>query len=256
MKVLYGFQLEDGDNTIEFAIKRPTRVDKEEADLIYSEHYSKCINRGIVTKAMLANKYTDAGGSVSNEETKKYNDLFVQWFRTEEDLIDERSKKRKDKKKIEDLENSIIDLKEGLIQFYSKQQKLFEHTAESKAEAHVVLWYILMLSRVRWGEDDELEDYFIGETFEEKLEYYDEQEEKGNDFFFKTVEKLTIYISLYYYNGIINAEDFKKFEKDLEKEQELWGDDSEEENLEEVEKPEEEVKEIPSKTPIEEKKVE
>jgi hypothetical protein len=249
MKVLYGFELDDGtgkDRKVEFAIKRPTRVDKEEADLTYSSHYSKCINRGIVTKAMLANKYTDAGGSVSNTETKRYNSLYMKWLRAEEALVAERDKKRKNKKKVEELENSILDLKEDLVQFYSRQQKLFEHTAESKAEAHVILWYVLMLSHVRWEEDGELEPYFIGETFEDKLTYYDDQEEKAEDFFLKSVEKLTIYVSLYYYNGAIRAEDFKKFEADLDKERELWGDEEE---------PDSDKAEAENKDKTEEKKV-
>lgn len=236
MKTLYGFELEDNGKKIEFAIKRPTRVDKEEADLVYSEHYSRCITRGIVTKAMLANRYTDAGGSVSHAETKRYNDLFLKWVRTEESLAEERKRKRdKDKDKISTLEEDIINLKEELVQFYSRQQRLFEHTAEAKAEAQVILWYVLMLSYVRYSEDDELEPYFIGETFDDKLEYYDEQEEKAEDLFLKAVEKLTIYLSLYYYNGVIKPEDFKAFEENLEKERSAWEEEVEESEEEIVE---------------------
>lgn len=236
MKILYGFEVDNNGKRVEFAIKRPNRIDKEEADLIYSAQYSKCINLGIVTKAMLANKYTDAGGSVSALETKRYNDLFIKWLNVEEKLTDERkrSNKDKDKNKIEELENSIVELKEELIQFYSRQQRLFEHTAEAKAEAHVILWYVLMLSYVRWNEGDELEPYFIGQDFEDKLNYYDEEEEKGDEFFLKVVEKLTIYISLYYYNGVIKPEDFKKFEESLrQEEEERKAEDEPEESVEE-----------------------
>ena len=44
---------------VEVQIKRPNRRELEEAELEYSIEMSKCIKKGILTKAMLGKKYSD-----------------------------------------------------------------------------------------------------------------------------------------------------------------------------------------------------
>ena len=56
---------------IEVQIKRPSRRELEEAELEYSIEMSRCIKRGILTKAMLAKKYSDTGGLFSEEDGEK-----------------------------------------------------------------------------------------------------------------------------------------------------------------------------------------
>ena len=48
---------------IEVQIKRPSRRELEEAELEYSIEMSRCIKRGILTKAMLYKKYSDRYGN-------------------------------------------------------------------------------------------------------------------------------------------------------------------------------------------------
>jgi len=61
-----------------FVIKQPTRRQMEEADMEYSIEMSKCVREGILTKAMLLNKYTDAGGIMSEEEAKELAKMYGQ----------------------------------------------------------------------------------------------------------------------------------------------------------------------------------
>ena len=53
-----------------FVITQPTRRQMEEADMEFSIEMSRCVKEGILTKAMLLNKYTDAGGIMSEEDAK------------------------------------------------------------------------------------------------------------------------------------------------------------------------------------------
>ena len=46
-------------------IYQPSRRQVEDADMEFSVEMSKCIKRGILTKAMLAKKYSDSGGLLS-----------------------------------------------------------------------------------------------------------------------------------------------------------------------------------------------
>ena len=54
---------------IEVQVKRPNRRELEEAELEYSIEMSKCIKKGILTKAMLGKKYSDTGGLFSEDDS-------------------------------------------------------------------------------------------------------------------------------------------------------------------------------------------
>ena len=57
-------------------LKKPSRRELEDAELEFSVEMSKCIKKGILTKAMLAKKYSDTGGMLSENESKKLVDLY------------------------------------------------------------------------------------------------------------------------------------------------------------------------------------
>ena len=49
---------------VQIKLKRPSRRELEDAELEYSVEMSRCVKKGILTKAMLHKKYSDTGGSV------------------------------------------------------------------------------------------------------------------------------------------------------------------------------------------------
>ena len=57
-------------------VKNPNRRELEEADMEYSIEMSRCIKKGILTKAMLAKKYSDTGGLLSENDATKLVDLY------------------------------------------------------------------------------------------------------------------------------------------------------------------------------------
>ena len=59
-------------------LKEPNRRQVEEADMEYSIEMSQCVKRGILTKAMLANKYTDTGGLIAQEDAKNIGKMYGQ----------------------------------------------------------------------------------------------------------------------------------------------------------------------------------
>lgn len=84
----------------EVSLRKPTRRQIEEADLEYSVEMSKCIKKGILTKAMLAKKYSDTGGMLSENESKKLVDLYKKIYDLQNESIRlESSTKRKKTKK-------------------------------------------------------------------------------------------------------------------------------------------------------------
>ena len=47
---------------VQIKLKRPSRRELEDAELEYSVEMSRCVKKGILTKAMLYKKYSDTGG--------------------------------------------------------------------------------------------------------------------------------------------------------------------------------------------------
>ena len=57
-------------------IKRPSRRELEEAELEYSIEMSKCVKKGILTRAMLYKKYSDTGGMYTEDEASDYSKIY------------------------------------------------------------------------------------------------------------------------------------------------------------------------------------
>jgi len=60
-------------------MKQPNRRQIEEAELEFSVEMSNCIKRGILTKAMLAKKYSDTGGLLAEEDAKALTKMYVEY---------------------------------------------------------------------------------------------------------------------------------------------------------------------------------
>ena len=61
---------------VDVKIKRPSRREMEDAELEYSVEMSRCVKKGILTKAMLYKKYSDTGGVFSESDAQDYGKLF------------------------------------------------------------------------------------------------------------------------------------------------------------------------------------
>ena len=57
-------------------LKEPNRRQLEDADMEYSIEISRCIKKGILTKAMLAKKYSDTGGILTEKDAERLVDLY------------------------------------------------------------------------------------------------------------------------------------------------------------------------------------
>ena len=68
----------------------------------------------------------------------------------------------------------IAEVRREIVDMETDYASLFNHTADTKAQNRVILWYVLNLTYVAHGEEDP-ELFFVGKTFEEK-----EQNEKDD----------------------------------------------------------------------------
>jgi hypothetical protein len=213
---------------IKFFIKKPSRKELDEIDMIYSIFFNKCIEKGCLTRQMIAKKYGDIGGFLTDAESKEYSKLYFDFYNAQSELsrletITDLSDAQKKKK--QELVINIALYKRDLVNYENSRESLFRHTADEKAKNKAIYWMLLNLVYSLDMEDSdenaEPKQLFAGETQEEKEDSYDELDEKNDEIFKKVVSKSMPFIVLYYQGIIDTAESFDKLQESLKKEDDM-----------------------------------
>jgi hypothetical protein len=201
-------------------IKQPNRREMEEAELEYSVEMSKCIKNGILTKAMLAKKYSDSGGLMAEEDAQSLTRLYLKFGELSNDVTRLMAKKKpssSETKKINEFRGKLGQTRKEIIDMESSYSSLFNHTADSRAQNKAVMWYLLHLAYIRKDNEDNSVQIFNGETFQDKIDEYYRLEEEGSDLYDVISSKLSTYVSFWYYSaGGATNEDFENLQKDIE----------------------------------------
>ena len=201
-------------------MKQPTRRQIEEAELEFSVEMSNCIKRGILTKAMLAKKYSDTGGLLAEDDAKALTKMYVRYgelSQESEKLQIKNVKTEKDEVRISEISGEIALLRKDIINVETSYSNLFNHTADVRAENRVIQWYILYLTFVQKEDEDELSPLFDGNDFEQKLQTYYELEEEGDELYDLIGGKIAALYSFWYYSsGAVSKADFEKLDQDIE----------------------------------------
>jgi hypothetical protein len=204
---------------IEITLRKPTRRQAEEADLEYSVEMSKCIKKGILTKAMLAKKYSDSGGLMSENESQKLVDLYKSIYdlQAENIRLDAATNKSDEiKARQEELTKELNNSRKEIVDIESAYRALFDHTADSKAQNKVLLWYILNLTYIKKSTDSESKPYFKGKEFEDKLVDFYEKEETASQQHQSISKKLSTLVAFWFFNQASSKEDFEELDRKIE----------------------------------------
>jgi hypothetical protein len=198
-----------------FVITQPTRRQMEEADMEYSIEMSKCVKQGILTKAMLLNKYSDTGGIMSEAEAKDLSEMYGKLSELQTMFT---SWKLTDKQNFSDSQKQVIEemasLRRAIAKTETNFSALLSHTADNKAQAKVISWYLLHLTHQ--DNNGSIEEYFKGSSFEDKKDYLYSLEENEDDLFAAVYDKLTAFLSFWYFSVSASKEDFENLEKDID----------------------------------------
>jgi len=198
---------------IQVQIKRPSRRELEEAELVYSIEMSKCIKSGILTKAMLGKKYSDTGGVFSKEDSENYAELYKSALDLQNEYVRLDTAKKKteaQESRFEKVKGEIAVNRTAIIDFESNFQSLFDHTADSRAQNKILLWYCLQLTYVYDEEKDKFVEYFEGADFEEKTKSYYDLEEADDNFYWDLIKKVTTVVAFWYFNQASTQDEFEE----------------------------------------------
>ena len=199
-------------------IYQPSRRQVEDADMEFSIEMSRCIKKGVLTKAMLAKKYSDSGGLLTEDDSNSLMRLYRELSETQESLgrlLSKKERNKNEQKKADDLTDKFTEIRKQIVDLETTYQTVFNHTADTKAQNKTILWYMLHLSYIQ-AEGKDPEPLFAGSTNEEKEDSYYEKDENGDEIFDLSKEKLMTFISYWYFSQNPSEEDFQKLEEELD----------------------------------------
>ena len=204
-------------------LRKPNRSLYDEAELFYGVRLSEGIKAGLLSRALLAKRFSNDGGVLSEDEKNRYADLYLKLYENqlEVDRLSSLGKKRnkKQEEKLSGLISQVAVMRRELTDFEMSQSSLFEQTAENRARNKTILWWTLHISYFVDDEGNE-SPVFKGDDYDAKLKVYDEIEESEDEFDEELLSKLLYYISFWYVGKVNSEEDFRKLLAETEGEAE------------------------------------
>lgn len=199
---------------VKLAIKKPTRSLFDEAELFYGVRLSEGIKAGLLTRALLAKRFNNDGGVLSDEEQKEYNELYLEFFNLQNEfqklsIKEESIRSDEEKENIKAVIVKMNDSRERLQKYEMAQANLFEQTAENRARNKTIMWWVLQLSLIQ-GDDKKFKELFQDGTYEDRLKRYDEIEESESDIERIAIQKLLYLISFWYIGRAASQDEFEK----------------------------------------------
>lgn len=201
-----------------FYIRKPSRALYDDAELFYAVRMSEGVKAGLLTKALLAKRYENDGGPLSETEIERYGNLYVDFYRRQTEYFeildkDEDKRTSDEKEKLSELEKGLKGTRQILTQFELEQQSLYEQTAEVRARNKTILWWILNLSYEESEKGDQ-SPVFKGNSYDEKLAFYDELSEGSDPFWEKVIQRFTYFVSFWFVGRVNDEHEFKKLLED------------------------------------------
>ena len=96
---------------------------------------------------------------------------------------------KEQEKKLEDLKEELAVIRRKVVDAETSMETFFNHTADTKAQNRLLLWYTLMLTHTQNEDDENPVPYFEGDDFDEKIEDYYLKEEEASEFYTDVIKK-------------------------------------------------------------------
>ncbi len=187
--------------TYPFAIRKPSRSEKEEGGLIQSAYLNKYIRKGVLPEAILSKVYKDQGGIMDEEEKMLLilSELKLKDRMEQLKNITVNDKANKDLQ--ESLLREIIQIRKDITSIYVRESSFFQETAESKAKNKLIQHYIGTLLYWKEKEGGGWTRYFDSDDIDTVLDKAEELEESSDEVYLKAKNHALYAISYLVTNG-------------------------------------------------------
>ena len=202
--------------TRKFCLIRPNRTLREDADLHTRAEYGKAVKAGMIPMALLAKRFSNDDGTLSEEQKQEYATTYSLLLDKEKEyqrlhVIEEKDRTDEDKAAIAKLEVDIRETNEKL-QFLAKSQNgLYDNTPEMWARNKAIAYYTLFLSYE--DKEGKLAPFFGDGDHKAKLVKYDSLEELDDEFSNRVAGRFMLATAIYYSGLASKQEEFEKVEK-------------------------------------------
>lgn len=244
-----------------FVVKKPSRALYDEAELFYGVKLAEGIKAGLLTRALLAKRFNNDGGILSDPEKEKFSKLYMSLFEKQARVTDIENKPKRDRTKEEEIELELIleelsASREQIQEFEMSQASLFDQTAENRARNKTILWWVLNLAYQKEGDD--YTEVFRGEDNDARLAHYDRYEEMEDDFIDEMLKRFSYVVSFWFITKADTKEELDILlktseEQDKEEKAEEAAEAAKEDENKSLEEIEEELNEV-EEEPVEESK--
>lgn len=199
-------------------LRKPTRSLFDDAELFYGVKLAEGIKAGLLTRALLAKRFSNDGGVLSEDDKDRYAELYLKLYEVQLDAerlssTPEKKRSKSDQERLDNLLEDSSDLRRQLTDFEMAQSSLFEQTAENRARNKTILWWVLHLSHLE-DDDGNITAVFEGKDFEDRLDSYDVIESSEDEFDETLLQKLIYYVSFWYVGRVTSQEEFEKLLED------------------------------------------
>lgn len=210
---------------VKIFLKKPTRTQVEDGDMFYSIWLNKFIKMGLLTRAMLAKKQVDVGGTLNDDDKMNFAKLYLQLFEKQQNVIrysakDKDAMSNDEKERLEKAVSDLAIIRKQLADFEAAQASVFDHTADVKARNKTITWFLLQLAYYVKGDEDDAQEVamFPGSDYEEKYLSYQEADEEQEEIFTRSIDKLSTIATIWYMSGVQEQEEFDSVLKEMNEE--------------------------------------
>ena len=197
-----------------FFLKKPTRSMFDEAELYFGVKLSEGIKAGMLTRAMLAKRFDNDGGVLSDADKEQYSGLYFTLFEVQNQitrlqLTPEAERTDQEKEEYNEAVRAMIGLKAQIQEFETAQASFFDQTAENRARNKTITWWVLHLAHETKENGDEI-PFFGNGNVDDRLSVYDGFEEEGEEFNDSVIKNFSYYTSFWYVGRAKTQEDFEQ----------------------------------------------
>jgi hypothetical protein len=194
-----------------FALAKPSRFEKEEAELVRAEYLSKFIRRGVLPEAVLSKTYSDMGGTMNENEKNDLISLNISLYEATAEFRRLNVQAEKNEELINAELTKIIECKRQITDIQQRQSSFLENTAEFKAKTKLIEYLFTSLTYWKEKESDEWKPYFVAETFEQKLDLVEKLDEENDELYLKIKNHFILAVSVFVHKGgNVQAEEVKR----------------------------------------------
>lgn len=211
-----------------FAIKKPTRSMKDEAELFFGSKVAEGVKSNLLTYQMINKRYLNDGGSQSEPEQEYERVLYSELLEKETEfqrLLINKERTEAEEKRYTQVKRDLSFIQRQIQRYEMSRSALYNNTAEQRAYEKTIIWWTLHLAykkeMINDAEEEKDKEFrytpLFGEgSYEERLDRFDETEDENpNSIIIKAQKRFMYLIGIWYNNRISKPEDFSKLEENL-----------------------------------------